>query len=269
MSTSQWPSACSANCSRSYVGRPFSAPASCAVGDGCGEPVVALLASGEHQQVAALGVGDSVLRHGEVERELGSEDGLDLGVALGGLGEAHHAVEAVVVGDADADEPQPLGLLEQLLGRARAVEEAEGGVHVQLGVRHDRLGAGGLERARPVRLALVRPRRAVAAVARGGRPGPPAGGEGALELRPRDRGIVEAHQSAAHQSYRASACQRPPSSITSQASPAVVDELHPVHAAAGRGIPPALDDGPGPGPRLDRDADRRGVPSPRTRAGRR
>ena len=51
-----------------------------------------------------------------------------------GLGEAHHAVDAVVVGEGQGLEPQTHGLLHQLFGVRRAVEEAEVGVAVQLGV---------------------------------------------------------------------------------------------------------------------------------------
>jgi hypothetical protein len=63
-----------------------------------GEAGVALGVAGQHQQVAALGVGLAVLRLGQVERQLGTEH---CGQAdrPGGLGEAHHPVEAVVVGE--------------------------------------------------------------------------------------------------------------------------------------------------------------------------
>ena len=72
------------------------------VGDRAGQPVVALDAAREHQQVAALGVGDAVLRLGQAEGELGAVDRLQTqpgGVQLGGLGEQRRAVEPVVVGD--------------------------------------------------------------------------------------------------------------------------------------------------------------------------
>ena len=70
---------------------------------------------------------------GEPERQLGAEH---RGHAHrpGRLGEAHHAVEAVVVGEGQGLEAEAGRLLGQLLGVAGAVEEAEGGVAVQLGV---------------------------------------------------------------------------------------------------------------------------------------
>ena len=66
------------------------------------------------------------------------------------LGEAHHAVETVVIGDRQRLETETRGLLRQLLGMRGTVEEREVGVAVQLGVRHrrrvrsqQRLGASG------------------------------------------------------------------------------------------------------------------------------
>ena len=69
------------------------------------------------------------------EGELGAEHG---GQAdrPGGLGEADHAVEAVVVGEGQRLQAEPGRLLGQLLGVGGAVEEAEVGVAVQLGVGH-------------------------------------------------------------------------------------------------------------------------------------
>ena len=52
----------------------------------------------------------------------------------GGEREADHPVEAVVVGDGQGGEPEPGGFVRQLLGVARAVEEREVGVAVQLRV---------------------------------------------------------------------------------------------------------------------------------------
>ena len=163
-----------------------------------GEPVVALLAAGEHEQVRADGVGLAVLRLRQLERELGAEHRLQL-QRLGGLGEAHDAVEAVVVGDREGVKTQPLGLFGELFGRGRAVEERERRVRVQLGVG-DRVG-GPLDRRRHVRSALARPRRAVAAVGAHrhvARPAPVA--EQPLHLGPRHGGVVEAHQSVDPQS---------------------------------------------------------------------
>ena len=83
-----------------------------------GEPVVALFAAGEHEQVAALGVGDAVLRRAEPERQLGAEHRRRCSGVLGGLGEPHDAVEAVVVGDGEGVQPEP-GRLVAAAPRAR------------------------------------------------------------------------------------------------------------------------------------------------------
>src|SRR5207249_4292569 len=107
------------------------------------------------------------------------------------FGEAHDAVHAVVVGDGQRGEPEAGGLLGQLLGTRRAVEEAEVRVAVEFGIR----------RGRAPRLSgnwrwLIR--RAMA---------PPCGGvavrpaaicnwpvrENPLELGPRQLWVVEAH----------------------------------------------------------------------------
>jgi hypothetical protein len=77
--------------------------------------VVALLAAGEHEQVAALRVRRAVLRPAEPEREFRAEDRPDAGVALRGLRHAHDAVEAVVVGDREGVQTEARGLFEQLL----------------------------------------------------------------------------------------------------------------------------------------------------------
>ena len=150
-----------------------------------GEPVVALDPARQHQQVAALGVGDAVLRAAQPERELGAEDG---GQVVGGCGLGQHrgAVEAVVVGDRERVQPEPDGLLDQLGRRAGAVEEAEVAVAVQLGVGRD--GAG-RSIARGARGAALAPRDRGVVGAR-----EPA--EPALELLPVHGGVVPAHQVA-------------------------------------------------------------------------
>ena len=113
---------------------PLLGPLQLRVRDGAGEPVIALLAPGEHEQVRADRVGLAVLRLRQLERELGAEHGLQL-QRLGGLGEAHDAVEAVVVGDREGVQAEPLRLFGHLFGRGRPVEERERRVRVQLGVR--------------------------------------------------------------------------------------------------------------------------------------
>ena len=54
---------------------------------------------------------------------------------LGRLGEPHHPVETVMVGQCDGPQIEPGGLLDEFLRRAGAVEEAVGRMRVQLGVR--------------------------------------------------------------------------------------------------------------------------------------
>ena len=107
-------------------------------------------------------VGLAVLRGRQVEGELRPEHGGQPEL-LRGLGEAHHPVEAVVVGDGQPGQPQPDRLLGQLLRVARAVEEAEVGVAVQLGVLHSGRLADELRRL--VAGPLAGPGRGVAAVA--------------------------------------------------------------------------------------------------------
>ena len=153
------------------------------VGHRRGQPVVALDAPRQHQQVAALGVGHAVLRPAESERQLGAEDG---GQVVGGrrLGQHGRAVEAVVVGDREGVQAQPHRLLDQLGGRGGAVEEAEVAVAVQLGVGGDRRGS--LDRAGLGRGALAARHRCVVGT---GQPAQPA-----LQLLPPHGGVVPAHQ---------------------------------------------------------------------------
>ena len=68
-----------------------------------------------------------------VEGQLGTEHGRQL-ERSGRFREADDPVEAVVIGDAEPGETEPVGLLHQLLGVAGPVEEGEVGVAVQLGV---------------------------------------------------------------------------------------------------------------------------------------
>ena len=164
--------------------------------DGGGQPGVALRVAGQHEQMAALRVGHAVLGLGEPERQLRAEHG---GHAHGPsrLGEAHHAVEAVVVGDGQRLQPEPGRLLGQLLGVAGPVEEAEGGVAVQLGVGR------GVDPSHQARGRLVdrpgrRPGRAVAPVGARRHPvgatGAGAVGQRPLQLLPRHVRVVEPHR---------------------------------------------------------------------------
>ena len=162
--------------------------------DRAAQPPVTVGIAREQEQVAALRIGHPVLRRGEPQRQLRAEDGADPELG-GGLGEPDHAVHPVVVGEREGVEPQAGGPLDQLLGVARAVQEAEVGVAVQLGVRDagaliDRGRVGG-----PVRLPLARPGRRVAPVclrpARQTRAR--AAGERGLQLGPRHVRITPPH----------------------------------------------------------------------------
>ncbi len=103
---------------------------------GAAQRGVARRAVGEHHQVPPRRVGSAHHRVvGAVEGDLGAEDRGQADLR-GGLGEAHHAVEAVVVGECQGLEAEPGGLLGQRLGRRGAVEEAEVRVGVELGVGH-------------------------------------------------------------------------------------------------------------------------------------
>jgi hypothetical protein len=159
------------------------------IGDGRGEPVIAFRPAGQDQQMAALGIGLAVLGSLQPERELCAENGLHLR-RLGRFGEPHDAVEAVVVGDRERVQPEPLRLLQQLFGARDPVEEAEAGVRMQFGIRqgiriaHDLL--------RDVRLAMPRRDGTLTAVARGRRATTIA--QCALELAPRDGRVAPAHQ---------------------------------------------------------------------------
>ena len=162
---------------------------------GAAEAGVAVGVAGQHQQVAALGVGRALLRPaGQVEGELGAEDG---GHVEGGrrLGEADDAVEAVVVGEGQGLQPQPGRLLGQFLGVGGAVEEAEVGVTVQLGVGDGSVVAGRLG-GWIVRGPLVGPGGAVTAVGveRASRQPP-------LQLRPRHRRIDPTHSVDCSRTY--------------------------------------------------------------------
>lgn len=74
------------------------------------------------------------------KRELGTEHRLHVKLP-GRLGEADDSVQAIVIGQCDGPQVQPGGLLDELLRRARPVEEAVGRVRVQFGVGHRRTAA--------------------------------------------------------------------------------------------------------------------------------
>ena len=97
------------------------------------EPRVPDRPSREHDQVLATRVRLPVGGLLDAEGEFRAEDGGEA-VLLRGQREADRAVEAVVVGDRQCREPEPRRLHRQILGMARAVEEGEIGVAVELRV---------------------------------------------------------------------------------------------------------------------------------------
>ena len=167
-----------------------------------GQPGVALGPPGQHHQRRPLGRSPGTIGSPyplTKQRHLGPEH---RGQAHrpGGLGEAHHPVEAVAVGDRQRLQPQPHRLLHQLLGVRRPLQEAEVGVAVELGVGH---GGGRCRQPgrRLVGLAPAGPGRTVAPVRPLGPVARPIGpcrrcgraGEATFQLRPRHRRVVEAH----------------------------------------------------------------------------
>ncbi len=97
------------------------------------EPRVAVGIPGQQHEVRAGRVGLARARAGRGQRHLGAEDRRQPAHPRR-LGEAHHAVEAVMVRQRQRGQPEPVRLGHQLLGVAAAVEEAEPRVGVQLGV---------------------------------------------------------------------------------------------------------------------------------------
>ena len=175
------------------VGEQHEVPAGRIGGSGVGQ-----LAGVDLGRGVALEPGD-VLGVGEArgQRQLGAEHGRQAGGA-GGLGEAHDAVEAVVIGEGERLEAEPGGFVDELLGVRGAVEERVVGVAVQLGVR-DRAGDAGV--AGLERLAFAAPGGAVAAGVPRQRTGgaaiaPSAPRERRLQFAPRPRRVVEPHRAS-------------------------------------------------------------------------
>ena len=104
-----------------------------------GQPPVALRPAGQNEQMRTRRIGHSG-PGGAAQRQLGAEDGAHAEIG-GRLGEAHHPVQAVVVGQRDGPQIQPGRLLDEFLRGAGAVEEAERRMGVQLGVGHGRVAA--------------------------------------------------------------------------------------------------------------------------------
>ncbi len=124
--------------------------------------VAAGITRDDHQMVTVR-VGDAVARPGLTDRQLGAEHGAQA-QCTGGLGEAHHPVQSVVIGQGQRLQPEARCFLRQLLGVGCAVEEAEVGVAVQFPVGHRRRSAPGGGSWWLVRQARARPGRAVSAI---------------------------------------------------------------------------------------------------------
>ena len=175
--------------------------------DHAGQCGVADRVASQYEEVTTVGVG---LTRGDVEfvdGEFCPEDGGEADVSCR-FGEPDHTVEPVVIGDRQGLEVEPDGFLHQLLGRRRAVEEAEARVAVKLGVG---LPAGstnqcggfvGRSAPRPGRaVATVGTRRSTRVVVLLIRPavrwllaGQPLIGECLLDGAPRHRRIAEPHR---------------------------------------------------------------------------
>ena len=101
------------------------------------QPSIPLGTAGKHQQVRPPRIG-LLGAVAATEGQFGTEHRLHVEF-LGRLGEAHHPVEPVVIGQRDGAQIEPGGLLDEFLRRAGAVEEAVRRMRVQLGIR-DRRG---------------------------------------------------------------------------------------------------------------------------------
>ena len=101
-----------------------------------GQPPIAFRAAGQHQQVRPRRIGLLGAR-AIAQRQFGAEHRSHVQF-LGGLGEPHHPVEPVVIGQCDGPQIEPGGLLDEFLRRAGAVEEAVRRVRVQFGIRDRR-----------------------------------------------------------------------------------------------------------------------------------
>ena len=108
------------------------------------QPPVSLRAAGEHQQMRSrrVGVLGSVT---PAQRQFSAEHRGHLQF-LGGLGEAHHPVEPVVIGQRDRAQVETDSLLDEFLRRAGTVEEAVRRMRVQFRIRHRRHGPVDVER---------------------------------------------------------------------------------------------------------------------------
>ncbi len=97
------------------------------------QPGITLGIPGQHDEVGPARVGLTGTGPGRGQGHLGPEDRRQP-TGPGRLGEPHHPVEAVMVGQSQRGQPQPMGFGHQLLGVTAAVQKAEARVGVQLGV---------------------------------------------------------------------------------------------------------------------------------------
>ena len=148
-------------------GRPLLAGGQMGSTDGPGQAPVTDRILRQHHQMITLGIGPPyplISPGGGVEGELGPEHRRQA-VRPRRLSEADHAVEPVMVGDGQRGEAEPDRLFGQLLGMRSAVEEAEVGMAVQLGIGHARLGSAD-QRYRLIGRPLARPCRRVTSIGR-------------------------------------------------------------------------------------------------------
>ncbi len=152
--------------------------------DRLSQPVIALLTSGQHQQMRPDRVRLPGLWLGQFQAEFGAEHGAHRQL-LGGLGEADDAIQPVMVGDRQGMQPEPLGLDGQFRRTGGPVQEGERGMGMQFGIGH-RIGRTLHHRH------LVRP-----PFSRGGsfdhRSSFGGRAQRALQFTPGDRRIIEAH----------------------------------------------------------------------------
>lgn len=87
-----------------------------------GQPVIARLATSQHQQMRSDRIGDALLRRRQVQRKLRSENRLHAG-RLGCLREPDDAIEPVVIGQRQPVQTEPLRLLDQFDRTGCAVQK--------------------------------------------------------------------------------------------------------------------------------------------------
>ena len=103
------------------------------LGDQLHQVAVAGVVAGQQHQVGRAALAGVLVVPAVVgDVDLAADDGLDAGVAAGGV-EVHHAVEGAVVGDGQRIHAQLAGAGDQLRDAADAVEHTVFGVNVEMG----------------------------------------------------------------------------------------------------------------------------------------